>query len=235
MLPKYTLLLVEDDRSLGYLLTEYLKMKNFEIQWATDGKCALNLLEKQHFDLCILDVMMPEIDGYTLAGEIKKIYPDTPFIFLTSKSMKIDAMKGLNLGALDYIRKPIDEEELVMRLEILLKRGGTSSVHQESNPLYYLGKYKFSPKNQLLIYNNKEQQLTQRESDLLLMLVKSRGQLCKHKEILDALWGKNDYFNRKSLSVFITRLRKYLAEDSDIHIENVHNQGFVLKIPDDSV
>lgn len=234
MLPKYTLLLVEDDRSLGYLLTEYLKMKNYEIHWATDGKSALSKLEKQRFDLCILDVMMPEMDGYTLAGEIKKMYPDTPFVFLTSKSMKIDAMKGLNLGALDYIRKPIDEEELVMRLDILLKRGGTYANTQESNPLYYVGAYTFSPRNQTLTYGTKEQLLTQRESDLLLMLVKNRGQLCKHKEILDTLWGKNDYFNRKSLSVFITRLRKYLSKDADIHIENVHNQGFVLKVPDAS-
>lgn len=226
----YSLLLVEDDRSLGYLLTEYLKMKSFQVDWATDGKSALAKLEKQRFDLCILDVMMPEMDGYTLATEIKSMYPDTPFIFLTSKSMKIDAMKGLNLGALDYIRKPIDEEELVMRLEILLKRGVAATTSPDPNPQYQIGEYEFSPRNQVLKRDSKELQMTQRESDLLLMLVKNKGQLCKHKEILDKLWGKNDYFNRKSLSVFITRLRKYLSEDPDIHIENIHNQGFILKV-----
>jgi DNA-binding response OmpR family regulator len=227
---KHQLLLVEDDSSLGYLLSEYLKMKGFGIAWVKDGKQALKKLEDQRYDLCILDVMMPEMDGYALAEQIKSTYPEVPFIFLTAKSMKIDALKGLNIGAIDYLRKPIDEEELVMRLEILLNRNESKNPSQDANPVYHIGEYVFSPRNQLLKHPDEaEIQMTHRESELLMMLVKSEGQLCKHKDILDKLWGKNDYFNRKSMSVFITRLRKYLAKDENIHIENVHNQGFILK------
>lgn len=229
MKAKYRLLLVEDDESLGYLLTEYLKMKGFEILWAKEGKTALKKLENNSFDLCILDVMMPQMDGYTLAEKIKASYPGLPFIFLTSKSMKIDALKGFNAGAIDYLRKPIEEEELVLRLQILLERLDESNKIQPQEE-YNIGEYLFSPANQILQYGTLEIKMTQRESDLLLLLVKNEEQLCKHKVILDSLWGKNDYFNRKSLSVFITRLRKYLSEDTDIRIENVHNQGFVLKI-----
>jgi len=226
----HTILLVEDDQDLGYLLSEYLKMKAFNIIWKTSGKDALNVMDTQKFDLCILDIMLPEMDGYTLAAAIKQRFPQTPFMFLTAKAMKIDALKGLSLGAIDYLRKPIDEEELVMRIEVLLNRFAHEETISKKSSLYHIGQYEFSPENLQLSYHGNIVQLTQRENDILLMLVQHNNQICSHKDILTKLWGKNDYFNRKSLSVFITRLRKYLAKDSSIHVENIHNQGFILKI-----
>lgn len=225
---EYRLLLVEDDDSLGYLLTEYLKMKNFSVLWVTNGKDALSILSKQTFDLCILDVMMPDMDGFKLAENIKQKNLTIPFLFLTARSLKIDVLKGFSLGAIDYIRKPIDEEELVVRLNNLLSI--LTDTKQKEEKLYRIGKYSYSPSSyELKIYDEKRQ-LTARESELLLYLLKNKNNISRHKDILNTLWGKNDYFNRKSLNVFITRLRKYLSKDDSIKIDNIHNQGFILTI-----
>jgi len=229
------ILLVEDDESLGYLLSEYLKMKDFDIQWVKDGKSALEIAERDFFDLMILDVMMPEMDGFTLAKELKKDFPETPFIFLTSRSMKIDVLKGFSLGAVDYLKKPIDEEELVVRLNTLL---ATLSVNKKSEGKellnqYTLGDYLFNVGKQEVVYKNGEvHKLTLRENKLLQLLVRKQNELCTHKEILHSLWGQNDFFVKKSLNVFISHLRKYLSKDPSIKIENIHNQGFIFKIID---
>jgi len=222
----YKLLLVEDDTSLGYLLTEYLKMNNFEITWVKNGKDALSILSKQSIDLCILDIMMPDMDGFTLADNINKSSKKIPFLFLTARSLKIDVLKGFSLGAVDYIRKPIDEEELVVRLNKLL--GLLKETKNKEVKIYKIGRYSYSPLNYELKINNEKRQLTARESELLLYLLKNKNNISKHKDILNTLWGKNDYFNQKSLNVFITRLRKYLSKDDSIKIENIHNQGFIL-------
>jgi len=228
---KNRLLLVEDDDSLGYVLSEYLKMKNFSISWVKNGKDALSILSQQPFDLCILDVMMPDMDGFKLAENIKQNNITIPFLFLTARSLKIDLLKGYSLGAVDYIRKPIDEEELVVRLNSLL------SILKESNnkekETYKIGMYSYSPSNYELKINEEKRQLTARESELLLYLWKHKNNICRHNDILNTLWGKTDYFNRKSLNVFITRLRKYLSKDDSIKIENIHNQGFILVMSDD--
>lgn len=225
------ILLVEDDESLGYLLTEYLKMKDFDIVWRKNGKTALDTLQHDYFDLIILDVMMPEMDGFTLAKRIKQQFNETPFIFLTARSMKIDVLKGFSLGAVDYLKKPIDEEELVVRLNTLLN---TLSVKKTSSgdekPEYVLGDYIFNKDNLQLIYKGEVIQLTFRENKLLSLLVLKQNELCTHKEILNNIWSKNDFFSKKSLNVFISRLRKYLKNDPSIKIENIHNQGFILKI-----
>lgn len=225
---KYKLLLVEDDESLGYLLTEYLKMKNFLVTWAKNGKDALSILSHHTFDLGILDVMMPDMDGFKLAQNIKEQNIAIPFLFLTARSLKIDVLKGFSLGAVDYIRKPIDEEELVVRLNSLL--GILKETKKTGKDLYAIGKYSYSPLNYELKIKDDKRQLTERESELLLYLLKNKNNISRHKDILDTLWGKNDYFNRKSLNVFITRLRKYLSKDDAIKIENIHNQGFILTI-----
>jgi len=223
---EYKLLLVEDDASLGYLLTEYLKMKNFSVIWVKNGKDALSILSEQPFDLCILDVMMPDMDGFKLAENIKQKNITIPFLFLTARSLKIDLLKGYSLGAIDYIRKPIDEEELVVRLNSLLSILKNTDKNEEE--IQKIGNYTYSPSTyELKIYDDKRQ-LTARESELLLYLWKHKNNICRHKDILNTLWGKNDYFNRKSLNVFITRLRKYLSKDNSIKIENIHNQGFIL-------
>ena len=227
------ILLVEDDEALGYLLSEYLKMKDFDIQWVKDGKSALEIAERDFFDLMILDVMMPEMDGFTLAKELKKDFPETPFIFLTSRSMKIDVLKGFSLGAVDYLKKPIDEEELVVRLNTLL---ATLSVNKKSEDKellnqYTLGDYIFNAGSQEVVYKNGEvHKLTLRENKLLQLLVRKQNELCTHKEILHSLWGQNDFFVKKSLNVFISHLRKHLSKDPNIKIENIHNQGFIFKI-----
>lgn len=222
----YKLLLVEDDVSLGYLLSEYLKMKDFSIVWVKNGNDALAILKEQQFDLCLLDIMMPEMDGYKLAENMKQRNIAIPFLFLTARSLKIDVLKGFALGAVDYIRKPIDEEELVVRLNNLL--GILSKKPQTQKEEYKIGLYSYSPKNSELKIEDDTWQLTARESELLLYLLKNKNNVCLHKDILNTLWGKNDYFNRKSLNVFITRLRKYLSKDDNIKIDNIHNQGFKL-------
>jgi DNA-binding response OmpR family regulator len=227
------ILLVEDDPSLGYLLSEYLSMKGFELRWARNGLEALEIMEKYAIDLAVLDVMMPEMDGFTLARRMQERHRDIPFLFLTSRSMKIDVLKGFSLGAVDYLKKPIDEEELVVRLNNLLGRLAASQNQDKNSDGAdnEIGDYVFDPG--LLELHHRDgsvQKLTQREAGVLKLLLRNRNELCTHKEILNTLWGKNDFFTKKSLNVFVSHLRKYLSRDASIRIENVHNQGFILKV-----
>ena len=226
------ILLVEDNESLGYLLSEYLQMKDFDVLWKKNGNSALAILDQEYFDLIILDVMLPDIDGFTLAKKIKQDFTETPFIFLTARSLKIDVLKGFALGAVDYLKKPIDEEELVVRLNTLLntlsgKKSSTSNRQDE----FVIGQYVYNKINSQLIYKDGSiQKLTFRENKLLHLLVINVNKLCSHKEILTGIWGKNDFFSKKSLNVFVSHLRKYLEKDSTIKIENIHNQGFIFVI-----
>lgn len=223
------ILLVEDDEAVGYLLSEYLKMKGFNVSWAKNGKEAIIKMDESKYDLAVLDVMMPEMDGFTLAEKIQEDHKDLPFIFLTAKSLKVDVLKGFYLGAVDYLKKPIDEEELVIRIENLLSRLTTSTDKKTEVETYTIGKYHFNSLNQELVVNDQKINLTVKESELLKYLVDKKNQLCPHKDILIKIWGRNDYFNKKSLNVFITRLRKFLEEDPDIKIENVHSKGYILR------
>lgn len=226
------ILLVEDDESLGYLLSEYLKMKSFHVVWAKNGRAALDIVQNDIFDLMILDVMMPEMDGFTLAKKLHKDFPEIPFIFLTARSLKIDVLKGFSLGAVDYLKKPIDEEELVVRLNTLLRNLSKSEQKgsKKSVEKYVIGSYVFHVDRQEITHSDgSAQKLTLRESKLLELLLSKRGKLCSHKEILISLWGQNDFFAKKSLNVFISHLRKYFEKDTSIKIENVHNQGFIFR------
>lgn len=225
------ILLVEDDESLGYLLTEYLRMNSFDVVWEKNGISALKTLDRDYFDLIILDVMMPEMDGFTLAHNINQQFTETPFIFLTARSLKIDVLKGFSLGAIDYLKKPIDEEELVVRLNTLLNTLSVKKSSSDNQSEFGIGDYIYiKDKLQLVYKDGKEQKLTFRENKLLYLLVLKQNKLCTHKEILNNIWGKNDFFSKKSLNVFISHLRKYLSKDPSIKIENVHNLGFILKI-----
>jgi DNA-binding response OmpR family regulator len=226
----YRILLVEDDTSLGYLLSEYLKMKGMDVVWEQKASNVLPLLEAEAFDLLILDVMMPDMDGFTLGARIHERFPRIPFLFLTAKSMKIDVLKGFSVGAVDYLKKPIDEEELVVRIETLLSR--MTPVSEVVDTLSILGGYQYDVENQCLRFGTDEIQLTSRENELLGYLFRHRNRLCTHGDILKRIWGRNDYFNRKSLNVFITRLRKHLEKDPELRIENVHGQGFILRVPE---
>jgi len=230
---KKKIILVEDDPTLGYLLSEYLTMNGFYLVWTKNGADCLKELEQNSFDLAILDVMLPDVDGFNLAHSIKNLHPNIPFIFLTARSLKIDVLKGFSVGAIDYLKKPIDEEELVVRIKSLLSRLEPNEEKQNYNTLR-LGNYVFNALNQELIYNDERINLTNRESQLLQHLVIHKNMLCTHKDILNQIWGKYDYFNKKSLNVFITHLRKYLNKDANIKLENVHNRGFILKIEDNN-
>lgn len=230
---KKKIILVEDDPTLGYLLSEYLIMNGFDLFWAKNGVDCLRKLEQNTYDLAILDVMLPDVDGFNLAHSIKNLHPSLPFIFLTARSLKVDVLKGFSVGAVDYLKKPIDEEELVVRIKSLLSRLEPNEEKQNYETLK-LGNYVFNTLNQELIYNDETINLTNRESQLLQYLVIHKNMLCTHKDILNHIWGKNDYFNKKSLNVFITHLRKYLNKDTKIKLENVHNRGFILKIEDNN-
>lgn len=226
----YKIVLVEDDTSLGYLLKEYLGMKGFQVRWLENPGDVMPLLEAEAFDLLVLDVMMPDMDGFSLGERIHRQYPGIPFIFLTARSMKVDVLRGFSVGAVDYLKKPIDEEELVVRIEALLSRleGGREP---EPSLEYVLGAYRFNARNQTLERAGERISLTKRENELLEFLSGQANRLSKHEDILKQIWGRNDYFNRKSLNVFITRLRKYLQEDPRLKIENVHGQGFIFHVP----
>lgn len=227
MLPQ--ILLVEDNETLGVVLQDYLQLKGMLVTWVVDGLKGWQAFESHHFDLCILDVMMPKMDGYTLGAKMKALRPDTPLIFLTAKSMKVDVLKGFNLGADDYIKKPIDEEELLARVKAVL--GRSKPIIATQHGLISLGTYLFDYANQKLSLGHDARILTQREADLLHMLALNANKLTRRDAILKSLWGKSDYFNRKSMDVFITRLRKYLGADPALRIENVHGSGFILHMP----
>ncbi len=227
---KYNLILVEDDASLGYLLSEYLGMKGFVVTWAKNAQDALLKTETNVFDLAILDVMLPDMDGFELSQKIKGINPDLPFIFLTARSLKIDVLKGFSLGAVDYLKKPIDEEELVVRINALLARLVTETDEEPQLSQYQIGDYTLNTENFELRYKGEIVKLTGKEFDLLALLAMNQNQLCAHKEILTTIWDKNDYFNKKSLNVFISHLRKHLGKDPRISIVNVNRRGFMLRV-----
>ncbi|WP_224491319.1 response regulator transcription factor [Robertkochia flava] len=229
---KASILLVEDDQTLGYLLREYLGMKGFTVTWVKNGLEALEVLGGHSFDLAILDVMMPEMDGFSLARRIKEEFSDLPFIFLTARSLKIDVLKGFSLGAIDYLKKPVDEEELVVRIDNLLRLVGNKPEVPVTKQEYRIGGYAYDPGNLSLIWKGEEVRLTSRENEVLLFLTERLNKVSRHKEILTSIWGKNDYFNRKSLNVFITRLRKHLEKDPSVSLENIHNEGFILRVSD---
>jgi DNA-binding response OmpR family regulator len=221
-------LLVEDNENLGYMLKEYLTMKYFQMDWVKSANEAMVFLKNNKPDLVILDVGLPDLDGFQLAQWIKKDYPTIPFLFLTARVLKIDVLKGFNLGAEDYIKKPIDEEELVMRIKAILNR--TSKESDSVTNHIALGNYHFNKNTRILSSQNEERRLTAMESKLLLMLCQKLNQVVERSLLLNEIWGNDDYFSRKSMDVFISRLRKYLAEDQNIKLLNVHNTGFILNV-----
>ena len=225
---KIRILLAEDDENLGTLLREYLLAKNFEADWVMDGEKAFRLFEKNHYDLCILDVMMPIKDGFTLASEIHMVDSMMPVIFLTAKSMKEDILEGFTHGADDYITKPFSMEELIFRIEAILRR--TKGTADARNECQFIGKYEFDPQKQVLKLNDFVQNLTTKENDLLKLLCNNKNRILERNFALKAIWMDDNYFNARSMDVYITKLRKYLKEDSSVQIINVHGKGYKLVI-----
>ncbi len=219
------LLLVEDDIDLQKVLAQYLELSGFRVYSANHGKHGLEVFNGHHIDLCILDVMMPVMDGFELAGEIRSIDPVMPIVFLTAKNQKEDRLKGLKIGADDYITKPFEAEELVLRLHNILKRAG-----RESQESIKLGNLDISF-NELFI-NDGEQSfnLTPREAELLRYLIDNQNTLLKREVILEELWGQNDYFLGRSMDVFISRLRKYLQAEKTVSLETIRGVGFIFKV-----
>ena len=223
--------MVEDDASMGFLLVDFLENNGFDVTLASDGRIGLEQFVSNDFDLCILDVMLPGIDGFALAAQIREVNPFTPFFFLTARSMKPDKMKGFSLGADDYVTKPFDEEELLCRIQAILNRSQSNMVEPLSQ-IANFGSYSFNWENQVLMFEDaQERRLTKKEGDVLKMLCLNRNKLLKREDILIALWGENDYFHGRSLDVFIVRLRKYLKKDLSIAIENVPGVGFIFNVP----
>jgi two-component system, OmpR family, response regulator len=228
MKDKTQILLVEDDNNLGYILKEYLGVHEFEVTWVKDGEAGLAAFKVGNFDLCVLDVMMPKMDGFTLAGEIKAVEQNIPIVFLTAKSLKVDKLKGFKVGADDYMVKPVDEEELIARINAIIKRS-TFNNQKDTTSEFIIGSYVFDFLNQTLIRDDVNQSLTTKETEILRQLCLHKGQLLDRKVTLKQLWGETDYFNRRSMDVFISKLRKYLKEDPKIKITNVHGKGFILE------
>jgi DNA-binding response OmpR family regulator len=220
------LLLVEDDENLGYILKEYLQMNEFAVDWATDGEEGLSRVHDSNYDLCILDIMMPKKDGFTLAKEIKELNKELPFIFLTAKTLKVDKLKGFDLGADDYIVKPVDEEILIARIRAILDRFDDDP--SADTDTYTVGDYTFDVDKRRLVNGDQEQSLTPREADLLSLFCKRKGELLTRKHALKEIWGEKNYFNRRIMDVYISKLRNYLSDDPDVEIKNVHSKGFIL-------
>ena len=222
------LLYVEDDESLGFVTRDNLEFQGYQITHCTDGKSALEAAKQGGFDLCILDVMLPGMDGFSVASEIRRFDTEIPIIFLTAKSLKEDKIKGLKLGGDDYITKPFSIEELILKVEVFLKRRNITVPAAVSN--YRLGTLEFDYPNLALIGNGQTETLTQREADLLKLFLDQPNQVIKRSEILEKLWGEDDYFLGRSLDVFISRLRKYLKNEENLKIENIHGVGFRFKM-----
>lgn len=225
----YKILVVEDDASFGYILKEYLELSEMEVVLATDGELALRYLSRQSFDICLLDIMLPKMDGFSLAAELRKRDPELPFIFLTAKSLKVDKLKGFRLGCDDYIVKPIDEELLMARIHAIMHRTQRLQNGPEEPESFNIGGFEFDVSNQQLRHGNDKQFLTDREAQLLKLLCEYKNRLLPRNKALNQIWGANDEFSRKSMDVFIFRLRKHLEKEKGIRIKNVHGKGFVLE------
>lgn len=225
--PKIRILLAEDDENLGMLLNEYLKAKNYDTLLFADGDKAYRSFVKEHYDLCILDVMMPIKDGFTLAKEIRQVNVDIPIIFLTAKSLKEDVIEGFKIGGDDYITKPFSMEELLFRIEAILRRSGTGN-NQGAIEVYEIGNYTYDTKKQTLKYRDESTRLTTKEGELLKLLCNNKNKILDRNFALKTIWLDDNYFNARSMDVYITKLRKYLKKDPSIEIINVHGKGFKL-------
>jgi len=227
---KARILYVEDDLTLSFVTRDNLLLKGYEVAFTDDGIKALEMIRSGTYDLYILDVMLPGMDGFTLAGKIREVNIDTPIIFLTARSFMEDRIQGLQLGADDYITKPFSIEELVLKIEVFLRRSRIVPLVNHRTASMKLGSYSFDLTNQQLILAGKTQPLTFRESELIRLFADNMNQIVKREDILIKVWGNDQYFSSRSLDVFISRIRKLLKSDPTIKIENIHNIGYRMKI-----
>lgn len=231
----HKILLVEDDQNFGDVLRSYLEMHDYDVTLATDGVQGLESYNKAKYDLCIFDVMMPKKDGFTLAGEIREKDAAMPIIFLTAKAMKDDVLKGFKIGADDYITKPFNSEELLYRIQAILKRSQLKADPREEVKEFNIGRYHFNFPLRILTFKNEEgeeskEKLSPKEAQLLRMFAMYMNDILPRSEALNKIWGEDTYFTARSMDVFVTKLRKYLKKDDNIEIVNIHGNGFQLLV-----
>ena len=229
---KLKILLCEDDENLGMLLCEYLQAKGYMAELCPDGDAGYKAFMKTKFDICVLDVMMPKKDGFTLAQEIRQSNPDMPIIFLTAKTLKEDILEGFKLGADDYITKPFSMEELVLRIEAILRR--VRGKKSKESSVYHIGRFVFDTQKQLLTIGDKQTKLTTKENELLALLCSHANEILQRDFALKTIWIDDNYFNARSMDVYITKLRKHLKDDDQIEIINIHGKGYKLITPEEA-
>ncbi|MBL1280533.1 MAG: response regulator transcription factor [Fluviicola sp.] len=223
-----SILLAEDDLNLGQLLQTYLRSKGFEVSLAQNGQIAFEKFNKNQYDFCIFDIMMPEMDGFTLAKEIREIDKKIPILFLSAKSMKEDKLEGFSIGADDYLTKPFQMEELLARINAIMRRIDMKTPEEKAE--LQIGSIKYEPAFRMLHLKEEIKKLTTKENQLLQMLVKNQNEILDRQATLRAIWGDDNYFNGRSMDVYIAKLRKVLREDENIEIMNVHGKGFKLVV-----
>lgn len=220
--------LVEDDLSFGAVLKSYLELNDYQVTWIDDGKDAVEKFKNGNFHICILDVMLPNVDGFTIGTEIRKFDKEIPLVFLTAKTLKEDILKGYNVGADDYVTKPFDTEVLLCKIQAIIKRQATEQENDET--LFTIASYEFDSKLRIITREGNQQKLSPKESDLLKLLCQNKNELLARETALRKIWGEDGYFTARSMDVFITKLRKYLSADPNIEIKNVHGSGFLLEV-----
>jgi DNA-binding response OmpR family regulator len=229
---KLKILLCEDDENLGMLLREYLQAKGYATELCADGEAGYKAFLKNKFDICVLDVMMPKKDGFTMAQEIRSSNADVPIIFLTAKTLKEDILEGFKIGADDYITKPFSMEELVFRIEAIMRR--TKGKKSKESTVYHIGQFTFDTQKQLLCIGDEQRKLTTKENELLALLCSHANEILQRDFALKTIWIDDNYFNARSMDVYITKLRKHLKDDPKIEIINIHGKGYKLITPDES-
>jgi len=231
MSDKLKIFMVEDDKNFGAVMKSYLSIHDYDVEWVDDGALAMDTFNKYKFDLCILDVMLPHVDGFTIAAEIRKQDEKIPIIFLTAKTLKKDILEGFRLGADDYITKPFDSEVLLMKIKAILKRNRLYSSDSEMKE-FKIGQYRFNASLRSITQSGNEQKLSPKESDLLKMLCVHMNHVLPREEALLSIWGEDNYFTTRSMDVFMSKLRKYLKDDPSVEIATVHGSGYILKAED---
>lgn len=224
------ILLTEDDGDYASILQQYLEISGFKVTWAKDGKEALNILKDLSPDICILDVMMPEMDGFTLAKNIVSKNPDIPFLFLTAKGLKEDKIRGLKLGADDYVVKPFEVNELILRIRNIIKRSQKATATVDLEEKILIGSYSYDPKNYVISHKENRYRITEKEALLLQFLYQHKNTLIRREDILSEVWGADDFFSGRSMDVFISRLRKYFSNDPTISITSIRGIGLEFNI-----
>mgnify|MGYP006286760205 CR=1 FL=1 len=229
---KKNILLVEDDHNFGSVLKAYLEINEYEVTWVDDGRFAIREFNEQPFDLCVLDVMLPNVDGFTIAENIRKLNRKIPFVFLTAKTLKEDILKGYSTGADDYITKPFDSEVLLCKIEAILNRINNEPEKEITEEVYIIGRFTFNNVQRTLTSGEKEIRLSPKESELLKLLCQYKNHVLPRELALKSIWGDNTYFTTRSMDVFITKLRKYLREEERVEIMNIHGNGYRLVVPE---